>query len=89
VSPRFHRFGRTNPLAWIAESNRGKYTIITLPRISNSVECYIEAEGPGEAHREKISMGTVNLGKLPWQLNAKRRAGKIKELYVLGKYQAP
>jgi hypothetical protein len=38
---------------------------------------------------QKVSMGTVDLGKLGWQLNTYRRLGKIKELYVLGKFQAP
>jgi hypothetical protein len=78
------RFDR-NPTR-TTEQNREKYTLIPLPRISKSVECYVEgAEKPAQ----RVSMGTVNLGKLGWQLNTYRWFGKIKELYVLGKFQAP
>lgn len=80
---------RRNKSDRIEEQNYEKYTTITLPRLSNSVECYIEGRSLGENHREKVTLGTVNLKKLPWLLNAKRRFGKIKELYVLGKFEPP
>jgi len=54
--------------------------------MSKSVECYVEGT---EKPDQKVSIGTVNLGKLGWQLNTYRWRGKIKELYVVGKFQAP
>ena len=71
---------------WTVEANVGKYTEIKLPRLSNSVECYVEDRD----QRDKVTIGTINLGKLPWLLNARRRLwGKINVLYVLGKFQPP
>jgi len=62
-----------------------KYTKIKLPKLSNSVECYIDGVGKSG---QKVIMGTVNLGKLGWQLNLQRRFRTV-EIYVLRDFQAP
>jgi hypothetical protein len=62
-----------------------KYTKIKLPKLSNKVECYIDGVGKSG---QKVIMGTVNLGKLGWQLNLQRRFRTV-EIYVLRDFQAP
>jgi hypothetical protein len=62
-----------------------KYTKIKLPKLSNNVECYIDGVGKSG---QKVIMGTLNLGKLGWQLNLQRRFRTV-EIFVLRDFQAP
>ncbi|KAI9762856.1 MAG: hypothetical protein M4579_000209 [Chaenotheca gracillima] len=56
------------------------YTKVKLPRRDSSVDCFVTERKT----EQQIFVGTVNLKKLGYKINRRRKLGKIENIYILG-----